>query len=70
MKENRMKLLKELREAELERIDLDFRGSQEVSREEYKKAYDKEMALKKKLYGSDEHDITKDEIIDFLLGVR
>lgn len=70
MKENRKELLKELREAELERIDLDFRGSQEVSREEYKKAYDKEMALKKKLYGSDVHDITKDEIIDFLLGVR
>ena len=56
-------LLKELREVELKRIEMDMYGS---TREEYIKICEKEKELREKLYNADYREITKEEVKDFI----
>ena len=61
----RDKLLKELKDVELERTAMDMYGG---SREEYIKLCEKEKELREKLYNADYREITNEEVKDFVKG--
>ena len=59
----RDKLLKELKDVELERTAMDMYGG---SREEYLNLCKREKELREKLYNADYREITNDEVKDFI----
>jgi hypothetical protein len=61
----RDKLLKELKDVELERTAMDMYGG---SREEYLNLCKREKELREKLYNADYREITNDEVKDFVKG--
>lgn len=61
----RDKLLKELKDVELERTAMDMYGG---SREEYLNLCKREKELKEKLYNADYREITNEEVKDFVKG--
>nr|DAO88287.1 MAG TPA: hypothetical protein [Caudoviricetes sp.] len=61
----RDKLLKELKDVELERTAMDMYGG---SREEYLNLCKREKELREKLYNADYREITNEEVKDFVKG--